>query len=272
MIAQIRNLILDMDGVLWQGNTAVPGLASFFDTLRKLDIGFVLATNNATKTAEQYMIKLAGMGVTIPAEKILTSAETTAAYLAERYAAGTAVYVVGTSSLHETMRAKGFQIITPKQVEEGAFAPLVVVGFNPSAIYQELAMGALLVHKGASFIGTNPDPTFPSEIGPLPGAGALLALIRAATDVEPFIMGKPKPAIFEEAVRRLGGSKADTAMVGDRLGTDIAGAKSAGLATILLLSGISTREDILESGIEPDFVFADIDQLALELQRAEGLS
>ncbi len=272
MIAHIRNLILDMDGVLWRGNTAMPGLPAFFDTLRRLDIGFVLATNNAAKTAEQYMIKLAAMGVTIPAEQILTSAETTAAYLAERYARETAVYVVGTSSLHETMRAKGFQIITPEQVEEGAFAPLVVVGFTPFAIYQELAMGSLLVHRGASFIGTNPDPTFPSEIGPLPGAGALLAVIRAATGVEPFIVGKPEPAIFEEAVRRLGSGKSDTAMVGDRLGTDIAGAKSAGLSTILLLSGISSREDILESGIEPDYIFADIDELAYELQRTEGLS
>jgi len=270
MIAKIRNLILDMDGVLWRGDTAMPGLTAFFNTLRQLDIGFVLATNNATKTTEQYTHKLASMGVIIPANQILTSAETTAYYIAAKYPAGTAIYVIGTTSLHETMRAKGFQIVGPDQVEEGATARLVVVGFTPFVVYKELAMGSLLVHYGAALIGTNPDPTIPSEIGPLPGAGALLAAISAATGVEPYIVGKPGPAIFEEAVRRLAGSKDDIAMVGDRLSTDIAGAKTAGLSTILLLSGISSRKDILKSGIKPDYVFSDIDELAHELQTQGG--
>jgi 4-nitrophenyl phosphatase len=270
MIAKIRNLILDMDGVLWHGDTAMPGLDTFFNTLRQSDIGFVLATNNATKTAEQYTHKLANMGVNIPTSQILTSAETTAYYIADKYPAGTAIYVIGTTSLHETMRANGFQIIGPDQVEEGAAAVLVVVGFTPFVVYKELAMGSLLVHNGAGLIGTNPDPTIPSEIGPLPGAGALLAVISAATGVEPYIVGKPGPAIFEEAVRRLASSKDDTAMVGDRLSTDIAGAKAAGLSTILLLSGISSRKDILESGIKPDYVFSDINELAYELQTQGG--
>ena len=270
MIAQIRNLILDMDGVLWRGDTAMPGLAVFFDTLRQLDIGFVLATNNATKTAEQYTYKLANMGVNVPAGQILTSSETTANYLAGIYPAGTVAYVIGTTSLQEIMQAKGFQIIGPNQVEEGASANLVVVGFTPFVVYKELAMGSLLVHNGACLIGTNPDPSIPSEIGPLPGAGALLAVISTATGVEPYIVGKPGPAIFEEAVRRLAGSKDDTAMVGDRLSTDIAGAKAAGLSTILLLSGISSRKDILESGIKPDYVFSDINELTYELQTQGG--
>jgi 4-nitrophenyl phosphatase len=270
MLAKIRNLILDMDGVLWRGDTAMPGLANFFDTLRQLDIGFILATNNATKTAEQYTHKLANMGVIIPANQILTSAATTAYYIANKYPAGIAVYVIGTTSLHETLQAKGFHIVGPNQVEEGATARLVVVGFTPFVVYKELAMGSLLVHNGASLIGTNPDPTIPSEIGPLPGAGALLAVISAATGVEPYIVGKPGPAIFEEAIRRLASSKDDTAMVGDRLSTDIAGAKSAGLSTILLLSGISSRKDILESGIKPDYVFSDISELTHKLQSQDG--
>lgn len=270
MIEQIKNLILDMDGVLWHGESAMPGLAAFFDTLRQLDIGFVLATNNATKSAEQYTQKLAGMGVHIPADQILTSAETTANYLAHKYPTGTAVYVIGTESLHQTIRASGFKIIGPSQVEEGKDAPLVVVGFNPSVVYRELAMGSLLVHKGAHFIGTNPDPSIPSEIGPLPGAGALLAVIQAATGVDPIVIGKPGTAIFEDAVQRLGGSINDTAMVGDRLGTDIAGAKAAGLSTILVLSGISTEGDILETGINPDYVFSDISELASVMQSREG--
>jgi 4-nitrophenyl phosphatase len=272
MIGMIKNLILDMDGVLWRGETAMPGLREFFETLRNLDIGFILATNNATKTAEEYTVKLARMGVDIPASQILTSGETTATYLAGSYPAGTAVYVIGTKSLHAALQAKGFTIVDPEQVEKGSTATLVVVGFTPYAVYKELAMGSLLVHKGARFIATNADTSLPNELGPLPGAGALLAVISTATGVEPTVIGKPGPAIFEEAVRRLGGSLEDTAMVGDRLGTDIAGAKNAGLASIMLLTGISSRQDIIESGILPDYVFADISELAQELWAVSRLS
>lgn len=261
----IKNLILDMDGVLWRGETPMPGLAEFFATLRRKNINFVLATNNATKTAVMYTEKLARFGVHIPPEQILTSAETTAVYLSERYEGGTAVYVIGEQGLHDALTAKGFQIVTPEQAQNGTTAPLVVVGFNRHVTYSELAMGSLLVHKGAAFIGTNPDPSFPSELGPLPGAGSLLAVIETATGVKPLIMGKPQPIIFQAAVKRLGGALADTAMVGDRLTTDIAGGQAAGLATILLLSGVTGREQVQNSPIQPDYVFADITDLASHL-------
>ncbi|MCP4427425.1 MAG: HAD-IIA family hydrolase [Chloroflexi bacterium] len=264
---QIKNLILDMDGVLWRGETPMPGLADFFVTLRRLNINFVLATNNATKTAVMYAEKLAQFGVQIPPPQILTSAETTALYLSQRYEKGTAVYVIGEKGLHDALIAHGFHIITPQQVKNDATAPLVVAGFTRNVTYPELAMGSLLVHKGATFIGTNPDPTFPSEIGPLPGAGSLQAVVTAATGVQPDIIGKPSPIIFQEAVKRLGGTAAATAMVGDRLTTDIKGGNDAGLNTILLLSGISSRDDIVREGIQPDFIFQDIADLAANLAK-----
>ena len=266
----IKNLILDMDGVLWRGETAMPGLTGFFDTLRDLDIGFILATNNATKMADEYVGKLAGMGVDVEAGQVLNSAELTAVYLAREYASGTPVYVVGTSSLQAALQAKGFTIIFADGAKEGKLAELVVVGFNPNVNYQELAMGALLVHKGARLIGTNPDTSIPHELGPLPGAGALLALISTTTGVEATVIGKPGPAIFEEATRRLNGTKENTAMVGDRLNTDIVGAKNAGIGSILLLTGISSRNDIQESGIHPDYVFADLTELANVLRETHA--
>ena len=165
------------------------------------------------------------------------------------------------------MGASGFNIIGADDVEQGATASLVVAGFTPYAVYRDLAMGSLLVHNGTTFVGTNPDPSIPSELGPLPGAGALFAVISTATGVEPITIGKPGPIMFEEAIRLLGSTKSDTAMVGDRLSTDIAGAKSAGLWAIMLLSGISTREDIKHSDIRPDFVFADITELSNELTK-----
>ncbi len=258
----IKNLILDMDGVLWRGETPLPGLVDFFATLHRLNINFILATNNATKTAVMYTQKIARFGLHIPPEQILTSAETTAVYLSQRYEVGTAVYIIGESGLHEALKAKGFHNITPDQVKNGSTAPLVIAGFTRQVTYTELAMGSLLIHKGAAFIGTNPDPSYPSELGPLPGAGSILAFIAAATGVQPTTIGKPGPIIFAEALKRLGGEPANTAMVGDRLSTDIKGGNDSGLQTVLLLSGISTLDDVKNDSIQPDYIFNDIIELA----------
>lgn len=262
MNTPIKNLILDMDGVLWRGETPVPGLVDFFAGLRAAAIGFVLATNNATKTAAMYTERLARFGVHVPPEHILTSAEATASYLAEHYNPGSPVYVVGAQGLHDAMSAKGFLSVTPRDVRAGATAAAVVVGLSPQVTYEELAMGSHLVHQGVPFIGTNPDVTFPSEMGPMPGAGALLAVISTATGIQPTIIGKPGPIVFREAVKRLGGDSAGVVMVGDRLSTDIYGAKAAGLRAILVLTGISTREEAAAGPIQPDYIFADITELA----------
>lgn len=260
-----------MDGVLWRGDTPLPGLADFFATLRRREMGFALATNNATKTAVMYTEKLARFGVDVAPEHIVTSAEATAAYLRQEYGNGaagsTAVYVVGDKGLHDAMTAQGFTIISPEQAKAGAQAAVVVAGFSRTATYEIMAMGAHLINQGARFIGTNPDPSFPSEIGPLPGAGALLAFIETGTGVKPTIIGKPGPIMFQQAMRRMGGTPENTAMVGDRLSTDILGAKNAGLQTILVLSGISTQADVAEQGIEPDFIFADIGEITAVLSQ-----
>lgn len=267
MNTPIKNLILDMDGVLWHGETPVPGLVDFFDTLRAAGIGFVLATNNATKTADMYTERLARFGVDVPAGQILTSAEASAVYLAERYEPGSPVYVCGAQGLHDAMLDQGFHVITPAEAFTGATAVAVVAGLSPGVTYHDLAAACHLINQGTPFIGTNPDPTFPTEIGPLPGSGAILAAISAATGVEPTIIGKPEPIIFHEAVERLGGDASSVAMVGDRLSTDIYGAKAAGIRAILVLSGISTRAEAEAGSIQPDYIFADITELASFLTR-----
>ena len=269
MLKHIKQLIIDMDGVLWRGDTPMPGLVDFFVTLRQHHIEFILATNNAAKTIEQYREKLAGLGIPIEAGRILTSAEATGSYLNERYPTGTAVYIVGEDGLHMALASRGFQILTPEQVLAGVTAPLVVVGFTRHTTYRELAMASLLVYKGATFIGSNPDVSFPHELGILPGAGALQAVITATTGVKPVIIGKPSPIMFQEALKRLGASATSTAMVGDRLNTDIAGGKEAGLHTILVLSGITKQADIANNGLKPDYIFADIRELATQLQTHE---
>lgn len=267
MTTPINNLILDMDGVLWQGETPLPRLSEFFATLRELGIGFMLATNNATKTAVQYTAKLARFGVDVSPAHILTSAEVTAGYVREQYEPGTAVYVVGDEGLQQAIIAQGFYLLTADQVQAGETAPVVVAGLMRTATYHHLAMGTRLIRNGATFIGTNSDLTYPTEQGPLPGAGAILAFLTAATGIQPITVGKPGPILFQEAVKRLGGSVAGTWMVGDRLETDILGAKNVGLGTILVLSGISRETDITTTGIQPDLIFADIAALTTNLNR-----
>jgi 4-nitrophenyl phosphatase len=254
-----------MDGVLWRGETPLADLPAFFAALRRLDIGFVLATNNAAKTAEQYTQKLARFGVAVETEQILSSALATAEYLSQRYEEGTAVFIVGDDGLHQAHRDKGFRIITPAQAYAGETADVVIAGFYRGLTYNHLAMAVHLILQGAAFIGSNPDLTYPHEIGILPGAGATLAYITAATGVHPTIIGKPEPIIFQTALRRLGGDPAHTVMVGDRLNTDISGAQATGLQTILVLTGISTREDIAATGIQPDHILPDITALAEKL-------
>lgn len=237
----------------------MPGLRGFFDQLRRLDIGFVLATNNARKIARQYSERLANFGVEVPPEQILTSAEATARHLRVSYSQGTYVYVVGDSGLRLALSANGFELLEGDElIANDAAADVVVVGFTPHFCYDQLAVATHLINKGANFVGTNPDVTFPTEYGPLPGAGSMLAFIETATAVKPLVLGKPNGAIFEQALQVVGGTRLDTVMVGDRLGTDIVGGHAAGLRTVLLLSGISKPDDVINSDIKPDWILDDL--------------
>ena len=266
----IENLIIDMDGVLWHGDTPLPGLVAFFQTLDEMGIGYVLATNNATKVAGRYSAKLARFGIALPPERLITSAEVTASHLAHHYPRGSRVYVVGEEGLRQALAAEGFDLV----VRDGLVAPdarvdIVVVGLDRRACWEQLASASYLIHHGAHFVGTNGDVTVPTEIGPLPGAGALLAMVVTATGVSPEIMGKPSPAIFEEALLRLGGTAANTAMVGDRLDTDIAGAQRGGMPGILLLSGVTRREQLASHPVQADLVLEDIGELTNAFRTAQ---
>jgi 4-nitrophenyl phosphatase len=255
----IKHLVIDMDGVLWQGEQAMPGLVSFFETLKRRGLPYVLATNNAMKLSDDYVLKLRGMNVEMPPERILTSAEAAAQYIRRHYPELSEVYVVGEGGLRRAVERQGLTIISPQAVREGRFVPLVVGGLvRESLSYELLAMATLLVRQGAHFIATNYDPSYPTELGQLPGAGAVLSVIERATGVTPTIIGKPEPHLFDEALYRLGAPAQDTAMIGDRLSTDIAGAKAAGMRTILLLSGVTDQAELDASDIRPDYIFKDI--------------
>jgi len=261
ILHSIRHLIVDLDGVLWRGDEPMPGLEAFFAFLREHGIDFILATNNSSRTPEQYVAKLARFGVEVPPECILTSAQVAAAYLASLAPPGTRVYAIGEEGVRQALEQRGFVLTN----EEAAY---VVSGWDRQLTWDKLATAALLIHAGAGFVGTNPDTDYPTERGPVPGSGAQLAALETATRVAPVVVGKPEPWMYEEALRQMGARPETTAVIGDRLDTDIAGGVRAGLTTVLVLSGIATEADLAGSPVKPDLVCADIGELTAIWERA----
>jgi 4-nitrophenyl phosphatase len=255
----IRHLIIDMDGVLWHGDRPMPRLSEFFDLLRARKIAFVLATNNASRSGADFAAKLAGMGVRVALDEILTSPQATAGYLAAA-APGAAVYIIGEPGLRVELEARGLRVVNDSP--EQASATHVVVGIDRTLSYAKLVEACLLIRGGAAFIGTNPDVTFPGERGIVPGNGATLAALRVATGVEPLIIGKPEPEMMTQSMARMGGTLADTAVIGDRLDTDILGGIRAGMSTLLVLSGVTSAADAKKDAIQADYVFQDIGAIA----------
>lgn len=250
-LRSIKSFIIDMDGVLYRGQERVVGAAECLNHLQEQGVPFILATNNSTKTPRQYMAKLSAMGIEVSDEHILTSALATAMYLSQVAPPRARVYVIGEEGLICSVKEQGF-LITEKEVD------FVVVGMDRQLTYEKLKIATLAIRAGASFIGSNPDTTLPSDDGLVPGNGASLAALEAATGVSPLIIGKPLPILLRLAMEKLGVTPACTAIIGDRLETDILGGKEIGLITILVLTGISNREDLETSPFQPDLVFDDI--------------
>ncbi len=263
-LTQIRSLLIDLDGVLYRGQTALPGAAALLDFLRERGLGYMLVTNNSTLTPEQFRQRLLGMGIDVPTELIMTSGVATAAYLASVAPPGTRVNVVGEPALISEIEKRGF-------VMGGRESRYVVCGWDKGINFEKLKTATLAIRDGATFIGTNPDKTYPLENDIIPGAGSIIASLVAATDVEPIVVGKPEPLALEQAMRILGATPANTAILGDRLETDILGGRRAGMRTILVLTGISTAEEALAYTIAPpDWVYNDLPALLTDWAAALG--
>lgn len=261
-LPRIRNLLIDMDGVLYRGRTPLPGAADLLDFCRDHGIGYMLVTNNSTLTPAQFRERLLGMGMDVPEELIMTSGVATAAYLASIAPPGTRVNVVGEPALISEIEKRGFVI-------GGRESRYVVCGWDKGINFEKLKTATLAIRDGATFIGTNPDKTYPLENDIIPGAGSIIAALVAATDVQPIVVGKPEPLALEQAMRLLGATPADTAVLGDRLETDILGGHRAGTMTILVLTGIATAaEAAAYTEAPPDFVYADLPALLRDWAQA----
>lgn len=268
----VRALIIDMDGVLWHGITPLPGLADFFQTLRALNIRFILATNNASLTQAQYVTKLAALGVTVAQHEILTSAMATAFYLAEHNnPATTRVFVVGEEGATQPLIECGFTLTGLYEIKKDndpsqKGADIVVCGKDQTLTWDKLATATLNIRAGAQFIATNADTTLPTEHGITLGNGAILAALQVATGVTPISIGKPEPIMYQQAMLLLGSDPSETIAIGDRLETDILGAVRAGIRSVMVLTGISTEDDLKTSTYRPTWVMQDIIAVTHALQ------
>jgi 4-nitrophenyl phosphatase len=271
----IHALIIDMDGVLWHGDRPLPGLTDFFQTLRDINIRFLLATNNASLTQDQYILKLKGMGVIVEASEVLTSAMATALYLAEHTdPEKTRVFVVGEDGLTQPLIERGFTLTRLYEVNNGKTlhqgADVVVCGKDKTLTWDKLATATLNLRAGAKFIGTNGDTTLPTERGIILGNGAILAALETATGVSPTIIGKPEPIMYQQAMNLLGSAPSETVAIGDRLETDILGAVRAGIRSLMVLTGISNLEDLKKVDYTPTWVMPDIRAVTDALLREAG--
>ncbi len=256
--ARIKALILDMDGVLWKSDAPIGNLPVIFDRIRARDLRFVFATNNGTRTPQQYVQKLAEFEVTIDPWQVLTSALCVAHMLEQKFPRGSKVFVIGGDGIRAALTEKGFEILS---VEDASQADVFVMGIDRTINFAKMSEAALLVRRGVPFYATNPDKTFPTPRGEIPGAGAWLSVITTATGIEPIYAGKPYPYLMEMALERLGTEKRETLVIGDRLETDIAAGQAVGCPTALLLSGISTREQGKAWKPKPNLIVQDLETL-----------
>ncbi len=256
-LAPIRALISDLDGTLVAGSRPQPGLLPFLDFLRGREIALTVVTNNTVRTPAQYSRKLAELGADVPAGQILTAAIATAEHLRAELGPGAPVFVVGESGLKVALVEAGFELLG----DSARPAAAVVVGGDRGVTHDKLKHAIRHVCAGARFIGANPDLLVPVEDGLAPEAGVLLAAIAAGAGVPPTIIGKPERPLLDLAIARMGSTPATTAILGDRLDTDILGGQRLGLTTILVTTGVDDARAIRAKGITPDIGVAGLVEL-----------
>ncbi|MGB6244141.1 HAD-IIA family hydrolase [Gordonia sp. (in: high G+C Gram-positive bacteria)] len=247
------NYLMDMDGVLISEERLIPGADALIAELRDRQTPFSVLTNNSIRTPRDLRARLLASGLDVPEANIWTSALATAQFLRSQRPEGSA-YVVGESGLTTALHDIGY-------VLTDADPDYVVLGETRTYSFEAITTAIRLVERGSRFIATNPDATGPSSSGPLPATGAVAALITRATDREPYYVGKPNPLMMRSALRRIGAHSENTLMIGDRMDTDVVSGLEAGLQTILVLSGISTRESVEAYPFRPTRVIESVAEL-----------
>lgn len=249
--------LTDMDGVLVREHEALPGAAELLEQWRRHDLPYLVLTNNSIFTARDLSARLRHSGLIVPEDRIWTSALATATFLAQQVDAANgqgSAYVVGEAGLTTALHESGF-IMTETNPD------YVVVGETRNYSFEAITKAVRLINDGARFIVTNPDATGPSPEGVLPATGAIASLITKATGRDPYVVGKPNPMMFRSALNHLGAHSMQTAMIGDRMDTDIVAGMEAGMHTILVMSGVSSQASIAGYPFRPNRIIDGVHEL-----------
>ena len=248
---------MDMDGVLVREEHPIPGAGDFIARLSELQIPFLVLTNNSIYTRRDLAARLSASGLEVPEQSIWTSALATADFLADQRPRGTA-FVIGESGLTTALHANGYTL-TERDPD------YVVLGETRTYSFERIAQAIRLIARGSRFIATNPDATGPTPEGPLPATGSVAALISRATGVEPYFVGKPNPLMMRSALNAIEAHSETTAMVGDRMDTDVVSGLEAGMHTVLVLTGSTTREEAERFPYRPSRIVDSIADLVDEV-------
>jgi NagD protein len=250
-----KNYLMDMDGVLVRGRTAIAGAGEFLAHLNERNVPYLVLTNNPIYTPRDLAHRLQTAGLNVPEDRIFTSALATARFLQAQLPNGKA-FVIGESGLTDAIHSAGY-VITDHEPD------YVVLGETHGYNYTSITRAVRLVSAGARFVATNPDSSGPSEEGIVPACGAMAALIQAATGVAPFFVGKPNPLMMRSALNFLGVHSEDTVMIGDRMDTDIISGVNSGMETVLVLTGVTRREEVERYPYRPTYVAESIADVTL---------
>ncbi len=242
----VKNYLSDMDGVILKGSTLIPGAAEFVQNLLARDIPFLILTNDSKFTQRDLQVRLSFMGLEVPPEAIFTSALATAQFLHYQHPGGSA-FVIGEAGLTTALHDIGYALTDHNP-------DYVVLGETTTYSIERITRAIRLVMGGSRFIATNPDVMGPGEGGIVPATGAVAALISAATRVQPYYIGKPNPLMMRSALRALNAHSEDSVMIGDRMDTDIIAGIESGLRTILVLTGVTTREVVDRFPYRPTWI------------------
>ncbi|HVF09969.1 MAG TPA: phosphoglycolate/pyridoxal phosphate family phosphatase, partial [Abditibacteriaceae bacterium] len=261
-LANISTCLFDLDGVIWRGDTVIEGAVESVRRLQEAGKHCLYCTNNSHSTRADYVEKLRGMGIEATEDDVITSASATAHYLSAVFTGPFLAYVIGGPGIITSLQKLGARVIIG-EVEDETRVDCVVVGIDRAFSYDKLRSAQRLILNGALFVATNRDTTYPTENGVVPGAGSLVASIEAASGVTPVVVGKPRPAMVQMMLDKLGVAPAQALLVGDRLDTDIVCAHRAGIAALFVATGVTPLETATRAKGEhkPDALFENLPAL-----------
>ena len=245
--------LIDMDGVIYRGGDLIQGAPEFIKRLKRSGVPFLFLTNNSQRTRRDVATRLSRMGIDVADEHVFTCAVATARFLAQQLPGGTA-YVIGEGGLLQALHANGYSIVDRDP-------DYVVVGEGRAFTFEMFEAAQRMILRGAKLIATNLDPNCPTQDGPRPGCGAIVAMLETATGIRAFSVGKPSPVMMRTARKEIGLATAETVVIGDTMETDILGGVQMGYRTVLVLSGSTKREDLDRYAYRPDLVVDSIADL-----------